>query len=157
MKKIASLWIGFFCFLVWVFTSGCATLPTSSTLFPVDFARVDVPEPEVPIAESDWCEKAKPLAPGQTADCVGILTPPHKLSHLMTESEILVQTKKVIQSSYSGRDADRVYAASVLAGREEQLKIAKDKHPKLFGVGVGVGAGSVVAIIAAVLLARPPQ
>jgi uncharacterized protein YceK len=153
MKKIISLWAWFLCFLVWALTSGCITLPTSGTLFPKDFARAEIPAPQVPDADEGWCEKAKPIAPGHEVECIGILTPPHKLAHLMTEAEILEQTRNVIQLSYGGRQSDREYAASILAAREEQLLLAKERQPRLFGIGIGVGAGSAVAVITAILLA----
>ena len=157
MKKIVTLWTWFFCFLVWALTSGCAHFPVGSTLFPVDFPRVDIPEPEVPAPDEGWCEEAKPIGPGSDVECIGILTPPHKLSLLMAEGDILEQTKKALAAAYRGRQADRAFAESILQAREEQLKLARERQPKLFGAGVGIGVGSTLAIILTAVLASPPR
>ena len=153
MKKIVTLWTWFFCFLVWALTSGCAHFPVGSTLFPVDFPRLDIPEPEVPAPDEGWCEEAKPIGPGSDVECIGILTPPHKLSLLMAEGDILDQTRSVIETSYKGRQADREYAASILQARDEQLRIAKEKHPKLFGLGLGIGGGVTMGFVIGILAA----
>ena len=157
MIKIVSLWLWFACFLVWALVSGCSHLPVGGDLFPVPFPRVDIPHPETPPPDEGWCEEAKPVGPGSDVECVGILTPPHKLSRLMAESDILEQTKKALAASYRGRQADRAFAESILQAREEQLKLARERQPKLFGAGVGIGVGSTLAIILTAVLASPPR
>ncbi len=157
MIKIVSLWLWFACFLVWALVSGCSHLPVGGDLFPVPFPRVDIPHPETPPPDEGWCEEAKPVGPGSDVDCVGILVPPHRLGLLMTEADLLVQTRKVIASAYQGRDADREYAASIVAARDEQIRLAREKQPKLLGLGVGIGVGSTLAVVLTAVLARPPQ
>jgi hypothetical protein len=157
VTKIITLWAVFAGFLLWVLTSGCAHFPVGSTLFPVVFPEVEIPEVEVPPSEESWCEEAKPIGPGSDVECIGILTPPHKLSLLMGESDILEQTKKALAAAYRGRQADREFAESILQAREEQLKLARERQPKLFGAGVGIGVGSTLAIILTAVLASPPS
>ena len=157
MTKIIALWAVFAGFLLWALTSGCGHFPVGSTLFPVAFPEVDIPEVEVPPSEEGWCEEAKPVGPGSNVECIGILTPPHKLSLLMAEGDILEQTKKALAAAYRGRQADRAFAESILQAREEQLKLARERQPKLFGAGVGIGVGSTLAIILTAVLASPPR
>ena len=157
MTKIVSLWVAFAGFLLWALTSGCAHYPVGTGLFPAAFPEVDIPEAEVSPPEEGWCEEAKPVGPGSDVECVGILTPPHKLSRLMAESDILEQTKKALAAAYRGRQADRAFAESILQAREEQLKLARERQPKLFGAGVGIGVGSTLAIILTAVLASPPR
>lgn len=158
MKKIASLWLCFFGFLVWALTVGCVHTPGVGEVFSSDFPRVDIPDAPVQEAEDDWCKKAKPVGPGSMLDCVGILTPPNKLETLMNESDILVQTKKVLEASYAGRQADRSYALTVVHAREEQLRIAKERQPKLFGIGLGVGSSVTMGIFLSIIVAlNPPR
>jgi len=153
VTKIIALWAVFAGFLLWALTSGCGHFPVGSTLFPVAFPEVDIPEVEVPPSEEGWCEEAKPVGPGSNVECIGILTPPHKLSLLMAEGDILDQTRSVIETSYKGRQADREYAASILQARDEQLRIAKEKHPKLFGLGLGIGGGVTMGFVVGILAA----
>jgi len=157
VTKIIALWAVFAGFLLWALTSGCGHFPVGSTLFPVAFPEVDIPEVEVPPSEEGWCEEAKPVGPGSNVECIGILTPPHKLSLLMAEGDILEQTKKALAAAYRGRQADRAFAESILQAREEQLKLARERQPKLFGAGVGIGVGSTLAIILTAVLASPPR
>ena len=131
--------------------SGCAhTLPTTTTLLK-DFPEASIPQVEQRAHEHGWCENAQPIGPGIDPDCVGILVPPGRLDALLDEAELLVQCRKALDLSYSGRLSDREYALSLVHAREEQLRISKEMQPRMFVFGATLGAG--VSVLGALLVA----
>jgi hypothetical protein len=144
MKHIAILFV--------VFAAGCAHTSKTVEAFAEPFPMVEIPEVEESPSEDGWCQEAAPIGPGVGVACTGILVPPNKLDLLMREAELLFSAKRALEASYGGRQSDRQYAVDAIIASEEQLKVAKEMQPKMFAVGAGVGAGSAIALILAIVL-----
>ena len=144
MKNLAILYL--------VFAAGCAHTGKTVDVFTEPFPMVEFPEVEESPSEDGWCQEAAPIGPGVGVACTGILVPPNKLDLMKREAGLLISAKRALEASYSGRQSDRQYAVDAIIASEDQLKIAKEMQPKMFAGGAGVGAGSALALILAIVL-----